>query len=148
MGVEALIESGVVMPFQPSESVSWCWKTHKRWALVSVSIISLSVLFVFCVTLTMGQTVSTPLGQTLDHWTEVKKQAKNLSVEVKRGPWRTYCSSKWLSYGVGWPPEGTLNLTIIFAIKEIVLQKGSGSHPDQIPSFLSGKIWLKDLPLG
>ena len=60
-----------------SETVSWCWRTRRKWVLVSA-------LFVFCVTLMMGQTVSTPLGQTLDHWTEVKKRAHNLSVEVKK----------------------------------------------------------------
>ena len=111
------------------------WGSHRRWALVSlifvsVSLISLSVLFVFCVTLTMGQTVSTPLGRTLDHWTEVRKRAHNLSVEIKKKPWRTYCSSEWPSYGLGWPPEGKLDVTVISAIKDIVFQKGPVLHPD------------------
>ena len=95
----------------------------------------------------MGQTVSTPLGQTLDHWTEVKKRAHNLSVEVKKGHWKTYCSSKWPSFGVAWPPEGTLNLTVIFAIKEIVLQKRPGLHPDQVPYILSGGLSFGGSPL-
>lgn len=94
----------------------------------------LSVLFVFfCVTWTMGQTVSTPLGQTLNHWTEIRTRACNLSVEVKKGPWRTFCSSEWPTYNVGWPPEGTLDLTVISAIKNMVFQKEPGPYPDQGP---------------
>lgn len=37
------------------------------------------ILFVsLYVTLTMGQTISTPLGLTLEHWTEIKTRAHNL----------------------------------------------------------------------
>lgn len=90
----------------------------------------LSVLFVICVTWMMGQTISTPLSQTLDHWTEVRNRACNLSVEVRKGLWKTFCSSEWPMYNVGWPPEGTLNLTVVSTIKDIVFQKGLGSHPD------------------
>jgi hypothetical protein len=28
-----------------------------------------------------------PLSLTLDHWTEVRSRAHNLSVEIKKGPW-------------------------------------------------------------
>lgn len=54
----------------------------------------------------MGQSVSTPLSQTLDHWSKVKTRAQNLSVEVRKGCWQTYCESEWPTFGVGWPPEG------------------------------------------
>lgn len=63
-------------------------------------LVSLVVLLVFCVGCLlyfvdeMGQTVTTPLSLTLDHWTEVKTRARNHSVEVKRGKWQTYCSSE------------------------------------------------------
>lgn len=94
----------------------------------------------------MGQAVSTPLGRTLDHWTEVRKRAHNLSVEIKKKPWRTYCSSEWPSYGLGWPPEGTLDLTVISAIKDIVFQKGPGSHPDQVPYIFVWEDLAQDPP--
>lgn len=73
--------------------------------------------------ISMGQTVTTPLSLTLDHWTEVKTRAHNLSVEVKKGRWQTFCASEWPSFKVGWPPEGTFDLTVIFAVKHLVFQK-------------------------
>ncbi|MEJ1288508.1 hypothetical protein NN561_019539 [Cricetulus griseus] len=85
----------------------------------------------------MGQTVTTPLTLTLDHWTDVKTRAHNLSVEVRKGPWQTFCSSEWPSFGVGWPPEGTFNLSLISAIKRIIFQ-ASGGHPDQVPYII---VW-------
>ena len=113
----------------PSDSVSWCWKSHKRQALVSVFMVFLSVLFVISVTWTMGQAVSTLLDQTLDHWIEVRNRAHNLSAEVRKGLWRTFCSSEWPTYNVGWPPEGTLDLTVISAIKDIVFSEGIRVSP-------------------
>ncbi|ERE83902.1 neutral cholesterol ester hydrolase 1-like protein [Cricetulus griseus] len=85
----------------------------------------------------MGQTVTTPLTLTLDHWTDVKTRAHNLSVEVRKGPWQTFCSSEWPSFGVGWPPEGTFNLSLISAVKRIIFQ-ASGGHPDQVPYII---VW-------
>ena len=102
------------------------------WFFCVFCLVFLCVLFVFCVTLTMGQTISTPLGQTLDNWTEIRNRAHYLSVEVKKKGWRMFCSSQWPMYNVDWPPEGTLDLTVISAIKNIVLQEGSGSYPGQV----------------
>ena len=34
---------------------------------------------------------------------------------------------------LGWPPEGTFDLTIILEVKTIVFQEGLGSNPDQQP---------------
>ncbi|XP_058387550.1 uncharacterized protein LOC131398241 [Diceros bicornis minor] len=94
------------------------------------------VLFLF-VTWTsfdgMGQTMTTPLSLTLDHWTEVRARAHELSVEIKKGRWQTFCTSEWPSLNVGWPPEGTFNLTVILAVRAIVFQERPGSHPDQRP---------------
>lgn len=81
----------------------------------------------------MGQTVTTPLSLTLDHWTEVRVQAHNLSVQVKKRPWQTFCPSEWPTFGVGWPPEGSFDLAITFEIKAIVFQEGLRSYSDQQP---------------
>ncbi|XP_053437027.1 uncharacterized protein LOC128578411 [Nycticebus coucang] len=86
----------------------------------------------------MGQTVTTPLSLTLDHWTEVKRRGRDLSVEVKKGPWQTFCSLEWPTFNVGWPSGGTFDLSLIFAIKEIVFQRGPGAHPDQQPYII---VW-------
>lgn len=77
--------------------------------------------------------MTTPLSLTLDHWSEIRSRAHNLSVEIKKGPWRTFCASEWPTFDVGWPPEGTFDLTVIFEVKAIVFQDGPGSHPDQQP---------------
>ncbi|XP_062954296.1 uncharacterized protein LOC134378931 [Cynocephalus volans] len=79
----------------------------------------------------MGQGALTPLSLTLDHWKDVKTRAHNLSMEIKKGKWQTFCSSEWPTFGVGWPPEGTFDLSVIFAVKKIVFQE-IGGHPDQV----------------
>jgi hypothetical protein len=81
----------------------------------------------------MGQTVATPLSLTKDHWTDVRARGRNLSVIVKKEPWMTFCSSEWPVFGVYWPLEGTFYLPTIRAVKAIVFQEGTGSHPDQQP---------------
>ncbi|XP_014388801.1 PREDICTED: predicted GPI-anchored protein 58 [Myotis brandtii] len=94
----------------------------------------------------MGQTVTTPLSLTLDHWTEVKGRGRNLSVEIRKGPWQTFCSSEWPTFNVGWPKEGTFDLSIIFAVKRIVFQKEPGDHPDQQPYIVAWKDLVQNPP--
>ena len=79
----------------------------------------------------MGQTISTPLELTLEHWNEIKTRTHNLSVDVRKKFWRAFCSMKWPAFDVSWPPEGTLDLIVISAV--IVLQGRPGSQPDQAP---------------
>ncbi|CAD7679015.1 unnamed protein product [Nyctereutes procyonoides] len=78
-----------------------------------------------------GQTVTTPLSLTLDHWKEVAGRAHNLSVEVTRRRWVTFCSSEWPAFNVGWPRNGTFNIDIILQVKALVLQPGPNGHLDQ-----------------
>lgn len=111
----------------------WFWLSRWKWTSVSICLSVLSLCFVLFVTLTMGQTVMTPLSLTLSHWAEVRARAHNLSIEVKKELWQTFCSLEWTAFDVSWPPEGTFDLTIIFEIKAIVFQEGPGSHPDQQP---------------
>ena len=79
---------------------------------------------------------STLLGLTLEHWTEIKTRAHNLSVDVRKRFWRTFCSTEWPAFDVGWPPEGTLDLIVISAVKHVVMQRRPGSQPDQVPYIL------------
>ena len=44
---------------------------------------------------------------------------------------RTLCEVEWPSMGVGWPPEGTKDLTLIKAVYAIVM--GKPGNPDQFP---------------
>ena len=97
------------------------------------------ILFVsLYVTLKKGHASSTLLGLTLEHWTEIKTRAHNLSVDVRKRFWRTFCSAEWPAFDVVWPSENTLVLIVISAVKDVLLQKRSGSQPDQVPYSL---IW-------
>lgn len=103
------------------------------------------VCVVCVVELDMGQKVTTPLTLTLDHWTEVRTRAHNFSVDVKKGPWQTFCSSEWPTFKVGWPPEGAFNLSLVLAVKRIVFQE-VGGHPDQIPYIIVWQDLVQDPP--
>ena len=69
------LQGGVVT--SPSEFVlSVCHRSHTA-RLITGCLIVLSILFV-CLILyfeTMGQTLTTPLSLTLDHWNEVRDRA-------------------------------------------------------------------------
>ena len=41
------------------------------------------------------------------------------------------CEVEWPSKGVGWPPEGTMNLIIVEAVYTVVT--GESGYPDQFP---------------
>ena len=99
---------------------------------ILVSFFSVTILFLY-VFFVMGQTVSTPLSLTKDHWMDVRARGQNLSVMVKKKPWLTFCSWEWPAFGVGLPAEGIFDLPTIRAVKAIVFQEGPGSHPDQQP---------------
>ncbi|CAD7678001.1 unnamed protein product [Nyctereutes procyonoides] len=79
------------------------------------------------------RTVTTPLSLTLDHWKEVAGRAHNLSVEVRRRRWVTFCSSEWPAFNVGWPRNGTFNIDIILQVKALVFQPGPNGHLHQVP---------------
>ena len=55
----------------------------------------------------------------------------------------TLCEVELPSMGVGWPPEGTMDLNIVKAVYAIVTREQG--HLDQFP-YTEG--WLKTLPLG
>ena len=111
-----------------SDSFQEFWSTQSQRLVLSLSLVVFVIVFIVCVTeLEMGQTVTTPLTLTQNHWTDVKTRAHNLSVEVKKGPWKTFCSSKWPTFGVGWPSQGTFSRSIILAVKRVVFQTTGGA---------------------
>ncbi|XP_019060717.1 pygopus homolog 2-like [Fukomys damarensis] len=94
----------------------------------------------------MGQTLTTPLSLTLDHWAQVRERAHNLSVEINKKKWRTLCSSEWPTFGVSWPPEGTFNSQIILQVKQRVFSPGPNGHPDQVPYAVTWESLAVDPP--
>ena len=89
-------------------------------------------LCLFCVFRGTGRTVTTPLSLTLDHWTEVRSRAHNLSVEIKKDL-GIFLYFQVADFNVKWSLQGTFGLTLIFEVKAIVFQSGPGSHLDQQP---------------
>ncbi|KAG3293000.1 hypothetical protein H1C71_014486 [Ictidomys tridecemlineatus] len=85
----------------------------------------------------MGQSHSTPLSLTLDHWTDVHSRTQNLSFSVKRRTWQTLYVSEWPTLGVEWPPEGSFHLPLIRKVRDSVFQLGPRGHPDQQPYILT-----------
>jgi hypothetical protein len=123
---------------RPSDSFQEFWSTRSRRLVLFLSFVVFVIVFVVCVTeLNMGQTVTTPLTLTQNHWTDIKTRAHNLSVEVKKGPWKTFCTSKWPTFSVGWPSQGTFSLPVILAVKRVIFQT-AGGHPDQVPYII---VW-------
>lgn len=94
----------------------------------------------------MGQTQSTPKALLLGHFTEVRRKALNLGLTVKKGKFDTLCSAEWLTFGVGWPPEGSFSLSLLSRVKEVITRPGSCGHPDQLPYVLTWEFLLKDPP--
>ena len=86
----------------------------------------------------MGQTTSTPLSLMINHFSDFKSRAQNLSLLVKKSKQVTFCSAKWPTFDVGWPQKGTFNPQIIQAVKERVLTPSPAGHPDQTPYIL---VW-------
>ena len=86
------------------------------------------------------QTVMTPLSLILNHWTEVRSRAHNLSVEIKKGPWQTFCASEWPTFNVKWSLEGTFGLLLSLKLKPLFFRVDLG--PTWINSLTSFRIHL------
>ena len=85
-----------------SDSFQEFWSTQSWQLVLSLSLVVFVSVFIACVAeLEMGHTVTTPLTVTRNHWMNVKNRAHNLSIKVKKGPWQTFCSSEWPTFGVG-----------------------------------------------
>ena len=77
----------------------------------------------------MGQTTSTPLSLMINHFSDFKSRAQNLSLLVKKSKLVTFCSAEWPAFDVSWPQEGTFSLPTIQAVREKVLAPYPSGHP-------------------
>ena len=87
----------------------------------------------------MGQTVKTLPSLTLDHCTEVRSRAHNLSVEIKKDL-GIFLYLQVADFNVKWSLQGTFGLTLIFEVKAIVFQSRPGSHLDQQPYLVQNSL--------
>ena len=116
----------------------WLFKSRCGCVCLDVLVSVVFVLFLLFLFFVMGQTVTTPLSLTEDHWMEVRARGQNWSVTIKKKPWQTVCSSEWPGFGVGWPSRVSFDLPTIRAVRAIVFQKGLEAHPDQEPYIM---VW-------
>ena len=97
-------------------------------------------------TLAMGQGESTPLSLMIDHFSDVRARAYNLSLLVTKSKLITFCSAEWPTFQVGWPPEGTFQPSIIRAVKEKVMAPDPWGHLSQVPYVMVWQDLIEDLP--
>ncbi|XP_076414026.1 uncharacterized protein LOC143269967 [Peromyscus maniculatus bairdii] len=94
----------------------------------------------------MGQTVTTPLSLTLDHWSDVKTRANNEGVVIKKKKWITLCEADWVRMDVGWPRQGTFNLSLISQVEGKVFASSPHGHPDQVPYIAMWRLLTTEPP--
>lgn len=135
-------------PTSPSEFLLSVLRRSGAARLLCVSLRVLFVCSVFVVTLleTMGQSITTPLSLTLQHWRDVQDTANNQPVDVHKKKWVTFCSSEWPTFNVGWPRDGTFNLDIISQVKAKVMDPGPHGHPDQTAYIVTWEALAYDPP--
>ncbi|XP_075833872.1 uncharacterized protein LOC142852686 [Microtus pennsylvanicus] len=111
-----------------SEQLLRAFRRSRAVRLCSLAVGLLFVSFVLSITVfeTMGQSITTPLSLTLQHWRDVQATAKNQSMDVRKKRWVTFCTSEWPAFNVGWPQDGTFDLNVILQVKAKV--KDPGPH--------------------
>ena len=132
----------------PSEFLLSVFRRNRAARLVCLCVVLSFVgsLLFWTVSKNMGQTVTTPLSLTLEHWGDVQRIASNQSVDVKKRRWVTFCSAEWPTFDVGWPQDGTFNLDIILQVKSKVFSPGPHGHPDQVPYIVTWEALAYDPP--
>ncbi|XP_075802665.1 uncharacterized protein LOC142834261, partial [Microtus pennsylvanicus] len=117
----------------PSEQLLRAFRRSRAVRLCSLAVGLLFVSFVLSITVfeTMGQSITTPLSLTLQHWRDVQATAKNQSMDVRKKRWVTFCTSEWPAFNIGWPRDGTFDLNVILQVKAKVKDPGPHGHPDQ-----------------
>ncbi|CAD7682608.1 unnamed protein product [Nyctereutes procyonoides] len=111
---------------------------------------SLLIVFTVCVLVwigdIMGETETTPLSLMLSHFSDVRKRARILSIDIQRKRFQIYCISEWPTFGVGWPQEGTFHLPIILQVKTVILRDKPDGHSDQVSYILAWQDMIENPP--
>jgi hypothetical protein len=89
-----------------------------------------------------GSSKPTVLECMLKHFK--KGFAGDYGIKMSPGRLHTLCESEWPTFGVNWPPEGTLDLPMVRAIYQIVI--GNPGYPDQFPYIDSWLLVAQTMP--
>ncbi|XP_052048830.1 uncharacterized protein LOC127692485 [Apodemus sylvaticus] len=92
----------------------------------------------------MGQAQTTPLSLFLDHFKDYKMRARSRGLAVKKKRLTGFCRKEWPTFNVGWPPEGTYYLSVIFKTKEII--SGRPERQDQVSYIITWLDLVQDPP--
>ena len=136
----------------PSESFVILWRHSLAARLLCVCLVTVFIVVISSLCVrdfldeTMGQTLTTPLALTLTHFPDVRARARDLSVEVRKGRWQTFCSSEWPTLQVGWPQDGTFDLSIILQVKAKVMNPGPQGHQDQVAYIITWEDLVRNPP--
>ncbi|XP_047558755.1 uncharacterized protein LOC125084874 [Lutra lutra] len=82
----------------------------------------------------------------IDHFSDVRERTHNLSTDVRKGKFRTFCMSEWPAFNIGWPREGTFQLPIILQVKAVIFREKPHGHPGQIPYILVWQDMIENPP--
>ena len=138
----------------PSESFVKLWRLSSAARLLCTCLVSVYVVVILFLCVyepldrAMGQTLTTPLSLTLTHFSDVRTRAHNLSVEVRKGRWQTFCTSEWPTLHGGWSRDGTFDLSIILQVKAKVMDPGPHGRPDQVAYIITWEDLVREPLLG
>lgn len=100
------------------------WVVKEKWALCVLPVYNMKNLLVQLISL----------------------DPHNLSVEIKKGPWQTFCASEWPTFNVKWSLEGTFGLLLSLMLKPLFFRVDLG--PTRVNSLTSFRIPCHKSPLG
>lgn len=125
----------------------WCaGRRVSTWVKGTLGVIAgiIVILFVFLLFHfdEMGQSPSrdyplTPLECVTKNFSDFLKRAAGFGARVDVFTLKKLCEREWLTFGVGWPRAGSLDLGTCVAVHNVIF--GNPGHPDQMPYI---EIWL------
>jgi hypothetical protein len=76
-----------------------------------------------------NQSKNTPLECMVKNFK--KRFNGDYGVKLTPNKLKVLCEVDWPALGVGWPPEGSLDITVVIEVYRVII--GKHGHPDQFP---------------
>uniref|UniRef100_A0A4X2KQ68 CCHC-type domain-containing protein n=1 Tax=Vombatus ursinus TaxID=29139 RepID=A0A4X2KQ68_VOMUR len=76
-------------------------------------------------------TPGSPLFIVLRNFKQYRHIAEGYGFQVTKKKLALFCQQEWPTFEVGWPPEGTFDVSVAGGVRRIVY--GIPGHPDQVP---------------
>jgi hypothetical protein len=96
-----------------------------------------------------NQSKNTPLVCMIKNVKNFKKEFNgDYGIKLTPNKFKVLCEVDWSALGVGWPPEQSLNKTVVNKVYRVIVEKSG--HPEQFPyidcwqdAVLSWPTWLR-----